>query len=837
MRRIADRCAVLVRCGIRERAGQERGEHASDRISDTESKRVGNPTTTPDAASAALTVPHPNDQRPVSLRSEPVKLHSREHGRSAHRHFETARLTLPTDPVGGGTFKATARAGGGPNQTPVLTRTVAAAVSLKTASNPYLSVPTTALRPLRADRITLPTKPGSVELTEHMDAEHQRRFRDPTHMLMPANTPTTRDARDGRVGGEQSEYVVLVRKCLAAGMWAEHDEARDGPPPVINGVFTVAKDEHADRLIIDARGANLLFRPPDPVALPTPDVVGELHTPGGEPMFVGKTDLSDFYHQLRLPAWMTPYFCLPPVRRCDLIGGNDQSLVYPKSLVLPMGWSWSVVAAQLIHEHIVARAGLFRRAAPLTRLGDGAVRLNAVRLQLYIDDVLVYGVDRAAVLRLQNDYIAAIQSAGLTVKQSKTVLPRTSPPVTCVGIEVDGVRMRAGVAADDLHALIRETRSLLAVSRVSAMGVEHVVGCWSWAMSIRRSAMCVFQNVYSFVQARVRTDPTRLDPVRLWRSARDELAAACDLAPLLAVELNGAVSDMIVATDASTAGFGVAVRGCRPGETARSIADSTLSRQGLELIARARSQHGDGVRQSQAAVALRSVGRRAARLTSRSGRSDGPDSDWDSGALPCVVAARDAELMPKRDAAPALPVGFRVLNAGPGSECSGFRTAYERITGYGETRAVGWTSALSGEWAPGGTTEAQEHINVKEARVAGYGINYALRHACPLDGRVVVLIDSAVALNALAKGRSSSFPLLRAVRRVSATLLATGVRPFYRFVESEANPADLPSRRHLRRGTVFSWCAGTTSFTDDPTRSDRADVGPDGSNRARVSRV
>ena len=834
VRRIVDRCAVLTRCGARERAGQTCGEHTTDLIGDTACKRGGSPTSTPNAASTTTALNGQNAQPPVPLRGGPAAVTAADPERWATRQM--ACSSLPSFPVDGrsATASTAVHCVGGPNPNPVPVRTVAAAVSLKTAPNPYLSHPTNSLRPLRADRIALPTNPGSVELTAHMDAEHQRRFRDPTHMLLPADTAMPRDTRDGRVGGEQNEYVALVRKCMAAGMWGLHDGV--GPPPVVNGVFAVAKDEHADRLIIDARGANLLFRTPDPVALPTPDVVAELHTPANEPMFVGKTDLSDFYHQLRLPAWMTPYFCLPPVRRCDLIGGDDQTPVYPKSLVLPMGWSWSVVAAQLIHEHIIARAGLFRRAVPLSRLGDGAVRLGAARLQVYIDDVIVYGVERVEVERLQDDYMAAIQAAGLTVKHSKTVRPRTTPPVTCVGIEVDGEQMRAGVAAGDLHALIRETRALLQSSQVRAIDVEHVVGCWTWAMSVRRSAMCVFNAVYAFVQDRVRADPTRMAPGRLWRTAQRELAAACDLAPLFAVELNGPVSDLLIATDASSAGYGVAVRSCGSGESARETADSMLSRHGLQLLARARSQHGDGTKQSQAVAAIRALAQRAGSLADRPVGGERGGLAWQSDALPCVVAARDAERLPGREGVSALPPEFRVMTATPDSECAGYRAAYEAVTGFNvttETRAaaVTWTSVVSGAWAAvvnnAGNREP-EHINVKETRVVGYGLNYALRRACALDGRVVVLVDSAVALNALAKGRSSSFPLLRAVRRVSALLLATGVRPFYRFVESEANAADLPSRRCLPRGTTFRWRAGGAGFSVDTDGPDRARTGAGG---------
>ena len=755
-----------------------------------------------------------------------------ECGDAVHQGQARGGHTAPLLPVPHpSTATATGGAAGGGNQKPIpeLTRTTSevAATSVGAASPSYLTPPTGGLVPLRAARIGLPTRPGSVGLTDLMDDEHRRRFDQPKAMLRDpaaggAETPTGEPT--GRVGGEAEEYVSLVRRCTAAGMWGRYRGG--GPPPVINGVFTVAKDEVSDRLIIDARAANRLFAEPDPVALPSPDVIAELYSESGCAMYVGKTDLSDFYHQIRLPDWMHPYFCLPPVRACDLDGGDDATPVYPMSLVLPMGWSWSVVAAQLIHENVIRRAGLFDRAPALTRLGSGCVGAGAgrARIQCYIDDVIVYGTDRQEVVDLQADYVAAIQAAGLTVKASKTVLPRTEPPVKCVGIEVDGKALTAGVADEDLRELIRDTRALLRARFTSAEAVERVVGCWTWAMAVRRSAMCVFNAVYRFVQSRVRSDNRRGALAPLWRSAAHELTAACDLAPLLRVQLNGPITDDVVATDASSRGYGVAVRTAPeagPTRAGRRVAAATISEVGLRLAARARSTCGDGQSQTRAAETLRALSDRATRIVE--GLADEREPVWAGSALPCVAAARAGEVAPERDAVEALPRGYRVLSAERDSVMAGYRSVYERLTGYqnAERRAVDgvWTSAVSGVW---NTTNGDggEHINIREVRAAGYGVNEAVRRGCALDGRVVVLLDSVVALSALAKGRSSSFGVLRAVRRVNAGLLATGIRPLYRFVESECNPADLPSRTTVGRGDEIAWRGG--GFAVDVGRAERS---------------
>ena len=51
-----------------------------------------------------------------------------------------------------------------------------------------------------------------------------------------------------------------------------------------------------------------------------------------------------------------------------------------------------------------------------------------------------------------------------------------------------------------------------------------------------------------------------------------------------------------------------------------------------------------------------------------------------------------------------------------------------------------------------------------------------------------------VALGALCKGRSSAPPLLRLCRQAAAIIMAMDIRPLLRYIASEVNPADGPSR-------------------------------------------
>ena len=104
-----------------------------------------------------------------------------------------------------------------------------------------------------------------------------------------------------------------------------------------------------------------------------------------------------------------------------------------------------------------------------------------------------------------------------------------------------------------------------------------------------------------------------------------------------------------------------------------------------------------------------------------------------------------------------------------------------------------WSVGVSGQWS---SPANSEHINSLEVRAALSGLRYAVRAfgTAVIGSRVLLCTDSLVALSVLSKGRSSSHAILRRVRAVAALVLATRMRPIYRYISTERNPADKPSR-------------------------------------------
>ena len=104
-----------------------------------------------------------------------------------------------------------------------------------------------------------------------------------------------------------------------------------------------------------------------------------------------------------------------------------------------------------------------------------------------------------------------------------------------------------------------------------------------------------------------------------------------------------------------------------------------------------------------------------------------------------------------------------------------------------------WRTIISSRW------RRPEHINVLEARALTTAVRWVLSFPGSVNRRVLVLCDSQVVVGAARKGRSSSQPILRRLRYLAAHVLSAGLRLTLRWVPSEHNPADGPSRNFDHR--------------------------------------
>ena len=78
-----------------------------------------------------------------------------------------------------------------------------------------------------------------------------------------------------------------------------------------------------------------------------------------------------------------------------------------------------------------------------------------------------------------------------------------------------------------------------------------------------------------------------------------------------------------------------------------------------------------------------------------------------------------------------------------------------------------------------------------EVAALNMGLSWALRSTKRHDTRLVLLVDSKVAIGGAAKGRSSSKALLRELRRTAALTLAGSLQVHYVYIHTKENPADV----------------------------------------------
>jgi len=585
--------------------------------------------------------------------------------------------------------------------------------------------------PLVADKVALPEAAGVVQLLDLLPEDIARKFAAPSDDLVVDSTPSVRTT--GALMCSSSEYRKLIIRMMKAGMLSF-----TLTPKCVNGLFCVPKDGDALRLIINAQPANTLFASPPHVELPTPDLITNLVLDQAAQMYVAKVDISNYYHQLALPEWMWPYFALPAVSASDLgLSQFGSDIVYPCCKTLPMGFSWSVFLAQQAHEHMIYTSTSLRPEDAIARTTDGLV--NRTRHSVYIDDMSFFSLDQLECRRLQLEYMDACQRWKLPVKMSKVVEP-SCRGVDVVGVEVDGIRHTVGVSAAKLSALINDTLHLLNSGFASGKQVERLVGRWSWAFLCRRPAFSAFSAVYRFIAVAGRSI------FAIWKSVVNELLAACGLAPILHTYLAAPVLPRLVACDASSAGQGV-VAAKVPASVVTSVTDGLSWAPHESVLTASPTSAGEGPNKSYLA--------------------ESAESNDDDAAMP------DQELHDITE--------YVRLNTKPAA-----RSVPSRIG-----RLLGsqhWPTIVASPW------RTHEHINVKEMRACATAVRWVASLPSAASRRVVLLTDSAVAAAVLSKGRSSAFNILRVSRFISAVLLASDIQLLTRWIPSDWNPADAPSR-------------------------------------------
>lgn len=491
------------------------------------------------------------------------------------------------------------------------------------------------------------------------------------------------------------------------------------------GAFTVWKKNGKQRLVIDARLANMHFEVPEKVKLATGSTFARIEVDDGPQVEVGGVDIADaFYHIELIPA-LRPYFALPGIRAEDVgvksINGEmvkPSTMVYPQLRVVPMGWSHALWICQVAHQFIVDRNPA---VCPKLRCVDRepVPDLHDYIHTQYVDNFVAISQTPGKAKMLAEKIGVDLQSHGLP----------THPVEAAVGFETLGWLFTAGhprvsITPKRMWKLRLATLELLKVKRCNGKLVERLVGHYTFAGLLQRGFLSVFQATYVFIRKHYEMD------VELWPEVCRELRWAAALLCLVKRDLSAKWSSRVHASDASMWGRGIVA------------ADRNID----EI-------------------------RKLAKVNDRWRFSVDEEATFLKEDLVKDYVGLDVETLQ-----PAQPVAYESTRASDFEEVP--------MSFIGED----WKKVDSSSW------DRTEPIPILEGRCVVWLLQHLSRSQKNLGKKHLVLTDSMSVVLALTKGRSSTRSMNRICRQVAALELMTGMQLSLRWIPSELNPADFPSR-------------------------------------------
>ena len=537
------------------------------------------------------------------------------------------------------------------------------------------------------------------------------------------------------------------------------------------GAFTVTKKPKfvdgnridRQRLILDCRAVNYLFKDPPHTRLGSLAALTELELPCDEKMFIAGADIQDCFYAAKLPSGMEECFCLhrdltrqeaADVFGDDFSGFSHLERCIPCITVLPMGFSWSFYIIQQLHEQASLRAlgitndQLIKDGNPPPSFGKGGVLAMP-----YCDNVHCIATSREEADRGKGLIKDELESMGFSLHEEESA----SSYFQTLGGIVDG---EAGVVAPTRN---RAWNCILAFehlldNKVSCKLVQQLIGHSIVIFVLNRAGMSIFRHLYDFVQS-------DCAPRKLTACEQDEVKVFIGLVPLLYGNMRLEWSSTVTVTDASPIGYGL----CE-----RELDASQVGEMG-RWQERWRFKHLD------------------------------PES-W-----------KPRERIQGRDVLNDLRTA-RAFPCFPNLD-----SLYQVDGNFPEVpldvmKADKWKTVLMGRWR-----DTTEHITIKEGRALVIAARRLTRNSRSRGKRHLFFVDNLALAMSSCKGRASNYSMLRIMQQLGALSLAGGFVIRLRWVASEFNPADGPSRGQVRPGTYqapSSQADGRASFFTKSSRSE-----------------
>eukprot|EP00971_Amphidinium_carterae_P350194 6491429-Amphidinium_carterae.2 len=501
------------------------------------------------------------------------------------------------------------------------------------------------------------------------------------------------------------------------------------------GLFCVKKKGDRQRLITDCRPANARFRKPPGVSLATSESFGGLQLQEGVELFCAETDIENCFHNLRIAENFGRFFSLPPLlaRQLDITMVQGQ-VVHCDRLVYPCFAVLPMGMTWSLYFAQQVSERLVRQA--LRSRSPKFFSLQGEQVALNADSeigVYVY-VDNIGVMAGQkgiaDECIKLVEQELRDAGLPIHASTGASREATVLGVELDGKDGIFSISRKRLWRIKYVGEWLLKRRKVRGQQLECWLGHCTFAAMLQRCLLTPFHTIYRFIRKHYE------DAGPLWPSVRKEIECFVGLLPLCYATCHAPWSCEVVCYDSCPEGRGC----CFAGVEEPLIKQVSLLRERQRFK---RTLGGEAARRH----ALREL------------------SVFDPASV--------------RTPAPQIDESLENVHI-----CDDFTEVTASVM------ARPWCVMRSRPWS------YREAVHLGEARSAVE----AFKLACMIVERqlpacrLLRLGDNLGVVLALERHRSCVHSLLKIVRKSAALELAFQVRCYDRWVPSEWNPSDSPSR-------------------------------------------
>eukprot|EP00971_Amphidinium_carterae_P344327 6484649-Amphidinium_carterae.1 len=308
----------------------------------------------------------------------------------------------------------------------------------------------------------------------------------------------------------------------------------------------------------------MLFRDPPKMRMASGAKLADLRIRPGTKLFVGKSDVKDFFYNIRIDGKLCEYFSLPSITCRDLlryfhmnhlpVPGELQDLilsgsdcVWPCFTAVPMGWKWAMYIAQRIHTKICLEgSGLGDDCILEEGVIPGVLGDDTPYLLPYVDNLNVLGTSEAVVNSLLHRIVEKLRSNGFVVHEIEWATCNTS----VLGYVVNGGSGIVSCKEDKLKAVREAWYRLSCGLPITGHGIEKLLGFSVHFMLLFRPLLAIPHHLYRFA----REDGGRRS---LWPSARREAFVLSQLLLFCTCSIRQVVSPVVSVSDASLTGYAV----------------------------------------------------------------------------------------------------------------------------------------------------------------------------------------------------------------------------------------------------------------------------------------